>query len=384
MAWLTLNCAKCHDHKYDPTKASDYYSVYDCFNQIDEKDNGFLSEYTPTQKLESPLEADLKTYLEQRVADEQAAGKTQNASELSWDLSKVNAAYDIRIMSEMSDKRETQVLARGQYDSPTGPALTCSAPTFLPPFPQGAPPNRLGLAQWLMMPENPLTHRVTVNRMWNQFFGTALVPTMDNFGTLTPEPGYAELLDWLSWDFVDHGFDVKRAHKQLVLSSTFRQSSVTSAEALAADQTNQFYARGPRFRLGAEAIRDIPLFTSGLLVERFGGPPAFPYQPPGLWEPLGWKEVKMSYPIMSGESLYRRSVYTFWKRILPPIFPRELRCTGARLFNRVPHAGHVARASVDLTQRTHDAPSRAHVQQSFAERNSLTTSTRQLPRLSAR
>jgi hypothetical protein len=317
---LTLNCAKCHDHKYDPTKATDYYSVYDCFNQLDEKDNGFLSAYTPTQKLDSPLEADLESYLNQRITDEQAAGNSQNAAELSWDLNRVKAQHDVRVMSDMPDKRKTQVLVRGRYDTPMGPPLTCSAPTFLPPFPAGSPPNRLGLAQWLMMPENPLTHRVTVNRMWNQFFGTALVPPMDNFGSLTPEPSHADLLSFLSFDFVDNGFDVKRFHKQLVMSATFRQSSVTTEESLAADPSNQYHARGPRYRLGAEAIRDIPLFTSGLLVERFGGPPAFPYQPPGLWEPLGWKEVQMSYPVMRGDSLYRRSVYSFWKRILPPIF----------------------------------------------------------------
>lgn len=317
---LTLNCAKCHDHKYDPTKASDYYSVYDCFNQLDEKDNGFLSQYVPTQKLESPLKAELVNHLNERIAEEQAAGKARNVSELSWDLNKVNANYDIRIMSDMPKKRPTKVLALGRYDLPTGPELTCSAPTFLPSFPSDAPPNRLGLAKWLMMPSNPLTHRVTVNRMWSQFFGTALVPSIDNFGSLTPEPTYRALLDWLSFDFVDNGFDVKRFHKQIVMSATYRQASVTTETALAADPSNQYFARGPRFRLGAEVIRDIPLFTSGLLVERFGGPPAFPYQPPGLWEPLGWKEVQMSYPVMTGDSLYRRSVYTFWKRILPPIF----------------------------------------------------------------
>jgi hypothetical protein len=317
---LTLNCAKCHDHKYDPTKASDYYSVYDCFNQLDERDNGFLSQYVPTQQLDSPLKAELQTYLDQRIAEERANGQTQKASELAWDLNKVNAAYNVRVMSDMPQKRETRVLARGQYDLPAGPNLTCSAPTFLPPFPSDAPANRLGLAKWVMMPQNPLTHRVTVNRMWSQFFGRALVPTLDNFGSLTPAPLHGDLLTWLSFDFIDSGFDVKRFHKQLVMSATFRQVSSTTEQSLAADQANDYYARGPRFRLGAEAIRDIPLFTSGLLVERFGGPPAFPYQPPGLWEPLGWKEVQMSYPVMSGDSLYRRSVYSFWKRILPPIF----------------------------------------------------------------
>lgn len=318
---LTVACARCHDHKYDPTTAKDFFSLYDCFNQIDEKDAGFLSEFTPTMPLDSPLKDSLLSDLAARItALANDPNQAQNVAELDWDKRRTEYVAQMRIMSDMPDKRPTQVLAGGRYDAPTGPQLTCSAPTFLPPFPTGAPANRLGLAEWVLMPENPLTHRVTVNRMWGQFFGTALVPSVDNFGVLTEAPEHAELLDWLSQEFVRSGFDVKAFHRRITLSATFRQSSVATEDALALDSGNRYYARGPRYRLAAEVIRDIPLFVSGLLVERFGGPPAYPYQPPGLWEPLGWEDMPLSYPVLSGDGLFRRSLYTFWKRTLPPVF----------------------------------------------------------------
>lgn len=318
---LTMGCARCHDHKYDPTTAKDFFSLYDCFNQVDEKDAGFLSQYSPTMKLDSPLKDSVLSALSAREA---AMGDdpvhATRRTELAWDKARLEPTADVRIMSDMPVKRTTQVLAQGRYDSPTGPSLTCSAPGFLPPFPPGAPANRLGLAQWLMMPQNPLTHRVTVNRIWGQFFGTALVTTVDNFGMVTEVPVYLDLLDWLAQDFVRSGFDVKALHKLLVMSATYRQSSVPDQGSLTADPNNRLLGRGPRFRLPAEVIRDLPLFVSGLLVERLGGPPAFPYQPPGLWEALGWDELPLSYPVLSGDGLYRRSVYSFWKRTLPPVF----------------------------------------------------------------
>lgn len=318
---LTLGCARCHDHKYDPTTARDFFTLYDCFNQIDEKDAGFLSQFTPTMKLDSPLEDSLLADLAARIgAMSQDPQQVNNVAELQWDQRRTEPTADIRVMTDMPTKRNTQLLAQGRYDAPTGPTLTCGAPAFLPPFPVGAPPNRLGLAQWLMMPENPLTHRVTVNRMWAQFFGSGLVPTLDNFGLLTEPPEHGPLLDWLSQEFVRSGFDVKAFHRRLVLSATFRQDSVASNAALMADLSNHYYARGPRYRLPAEVIRDSTLFTGGLLVERFGGPPAYPYQPPGLWEPLGWADMPLSYPVLTGDGLFRRSVYTFWKRTLPPVF----------------------------------------------------------------
>lgn len=318
---LTLGCARCHDHKYDPTTAKDFYSLYDCFNQVDEKDGGFWSGYVPTAPLESPLKASVISDVEARITALAAApDAATRIAELEWDKARIGPTPNVRVMADMPTKRPTQVLAGGRYDAPTGPNVTCSAPTFLPPFPAGAPQNRWGLAQWLMMPDNSLSHRVTVNRMWGQFFGSGLVPEIDNFGVLTAPPEHPQLLDWLGQEFLRLGFDVKAFHKLIVMSATFRQSSVATEAVLAADSTNRYLARGPRFRLGAEAIHDLPLAVSGLLVERFGGPPAYPYQPPGLWESLGWKEDPLSYPVMTGDALYRRSVYSYWKRTLPPIF----------------------------------------------------------------
>lgn len=318
---LTLGCARCHDHKYDPTTAKDFFSLYDCFNQVDEKDGGFWSEYVPTKPLESPLKASVLADVEARInalaAEPDSAARV---AELEWDKARIEPTPNVRVMTDMPTKRPTQVLAGGRYDAPNGPQVTCSAPTFLPPFPAGAPQNRWGLAQWLMMPDNPLSHRVTVNRIWGQFFGSGLVPEVDNFGVLTAVPEHQKLLDWLGQEFVRLGFDVKAFHKLLVMSATFRQSSAASEAAVAADPSNRRLARGPRYRLTAEVIRDMPLAVSGLLVERFGGPPAYPYQPAGLWEALGWQEVPLTYPVMTGDALYRRSLYSYWKRTLPPIF----------------------------------------------------------------
>lgn len=318
---LTVGCARCHDHKYDPTSAKDFFTLYDCFNQIDEKDAGFLSQFTPTMQLDSPLKDSVLDDLAARISSmSQQPTQANNVAELEWDQRRTAHPAEIRVMTDMPTKRPTHVLAGGRYDAPTGPTVTCGAPAFLPPFPAGAPANRLGLAQWVMMPDNPLTHRVTANRMWGQFFGAGLVTTVDNFGVLTEAPEHRDLLEWLSQDFVRSGFDVKAFHRRLVLSATFRQSSDASETALAADLSNRYLGRGPRYRLSAEAIRDIPLFVSGLLVERVGGPPSYPYQPPGLWEPLGWEDMPLSYPVLSGDGLFRRSLYTFWKRTLPPVF----------------------------------------------------------------
>lgn len=321
-AWLglTLGCAKCHDHKYDPVTAVDFYSIYDCFNQTDEGDNGPSSEFRPSAPLDSPLKDQVLSDLDARIAALEAAGdQAINVAELRQERTAAEATATMRIMRDMDTKRVTQVLSRGRYDAPTGPGLKCSAPGFMPPFPNQAPPNRLGLAQWLMMPDNPLTHRVTVNRVWQQHFGRGLVPSIENFGVLTQAPRHLALLDWLAQRFVESGFDLKALHRLIVTSNTYRQASATTEASLAEDPANDLLGRGPRYRLPAEAIRDLPLFVSGLLVERVGGPPAYPYQPAGLWEELAWESYKISYPKRSGDSAYRRSVYWFWKRTLPPV-----------------------------------------------------------------
>ncbi len=318
---LTLGCAKCHDHKYDPILAEDFYRLYDCFNQIDEKDNGPTSEFSPAMDLTSPLTAGVVADLDTRIKNLEAEGAAQNViDELVWERGVANKELSMRIMADMNPGRPTHKLALGAYDAPYGDPVKCSAPASLPPFPEGAPQNRLGLAQWLTMPSNPLTARVTVNRFWLHHFGRGLVPEIDNFGVLTPAPEYLDLLDWLAVHFIESGWDVKALHRLIVTSNTFRQSSHTDEATLAQDPRNALYGRGPRFRLPAEVLRDMPLMVSGLLVERIGGVPAYPYQPPGLWEELSWESNVLSYPQMAGDTLYRRSLYSFWKKTLPPPF----------------------------------------------------------------
>jgi hypothetical protein len=176
-------------------------------------------------------------------------------------------------------------------------------------------PNRLDLARWLTNPENPLTARVTVNRFWQQMFGRGIVETADNFGSTGSGPSHPDLIDWLATDFVEHGWDVKRLLKQIALSATYRQSAKVTPELLAKDPDNRLLARMPARRLTAEMLRDQALFVSGLLVEKQGGPSVYPYQPDGLWdEAMG----RPAYPRSKGPDLYRRTLYTFWKRTAPP------------------------------------------------------------------
>jgi hypothetical protein len=321
-AWLglTIGCARCHDHKFDPTRATDYYQLYDCFNQLDEKDNGVTSDFSPSMPLPSPFADTLKVELDERITALEAEGASEaTLAPLRHDAEAVATVPIARIMLDQVT-RQTRVLAQGQYNLPVGNPVSCDAPHFLPPFPEGAPKNRLGLALWLTMPDHPLTARVAVNRMWHQHFGRGLLASLDNFGLQATAPEHQPLLDWLATYFVDSGWDVKGLHRLIVTSNTFRQASYTDEASLEADPANTWLARGPRFRLSAEVIRDVPLAASGLLVNRLGGPPAWPYQPEGLWEELSWENAQLSYPRIEGDGLYRRSIYSFWKRTLPPPF----------------------------------------------------------------
>lgn len=222
------------------------------------------------------------------------------------------------VMADMQNQRETRMLIRGQYDK-KGDKVERALPSWLPPMPEGAPTSRLGLAKWLVDPKHPLTSRVTVNRFWQQLFGQGLVKTTGDFGSQGEWPTHPELLDWLAVEFVESGWNVKHVMRLMVTSNTYRQSSKVTPELVQRDPTNELYARGPRFRLDAEVIRDSALNVSGLMVEKFGGKSVKPYQPEGIWEAVGFlgsntREFKQD----SGEALYRRSLYTFWKRTAPP------------------------------------------------------------------
>jgi hypothetical protein len=222
------------------------------------------------------------------------------------------------VMADLPQPRDTFVLIRGQYDK-HGEKVTPGVPASLPPLPADAPPNRLGLARWLVDPAHPLTARVAVNRFWQQFFGRGLVKTAEDFGSQGEPPSHPELLDWLAVDFVDSGWDVKRLVRLIVTSATYRRSSDVSATLLRRDPENVLLARGPRYRLDAEVVRDSALAVSGLLHEQVGGRSVRPYQPPGIWEAVGFNGSNtQNFKRDTGAALYRRSVYTFWKRTAPP------------------------------------------------------------------
>ncbi|WP_233579135.1 DUF1553 domain-containing protein [Tautonia sociabilis] len=225
----------------------------------------------------------------------------------------VDSIPEIMVMREMAEPRPTFLLERGAYDA-RGEQVESATPESLPPFPAGAPRNRLGLARWLTDPGHPLTARVAVNRFWAALFGRGLVATPEDFGNQGRAPTHPELLDWLSRSFIESGWDVKRLFKQIVMSSTYRQDSAATSELREIDPENLLLARGPSHRLRAETIRDTALAASGLLVERIGGPPVKPYQPPGIWE----ENSGQTYERDRGEGSRRRSLYTYWKRTAPP------------------------------------------------------------------
>jgi hypothetical protein len=210
------------------------------------------------------------------------------------------------------------VLFRGQYDKQKDKVFG-NTPAILPPIPKDAPTNRLGLAKWVVSPDNPLTARVTVNRFWQDIFGVGLVKTAEDFGTQGENPVNQELLDWLAVEFQESGWDVKHMIELIVTSSAYRQSAETTKEKLEKDPANRFISRGPRFRMDAEMVRDYALSASGLLVGKIGGAPVKPYQPDGLWEAVAMPESNTKkYERGKAEALYRRSLYTFWKRAAPP------------------------------------------------------------------
>jgi hypothetical protein len=220
----------------------------------------------------------------------------------------------VMVMEEMKTPRETHVLIRGEYNRP-GRKVEPGVPAALHPLPPGAAPNRLALARWIVDPANPLTARVIVNQWWQMYFGSGLVRTIEDFGAQGERPTHPELLDWLAAELVRTSWDVKRLQKTIVSSATYRQSSRVTAALLERDPDNRLLARGPRFRLSAEMVRDQALAASGLLVERLGGPSVKPYQPEGLWKEIA---SDTEYDQAKGEGLYRRSLYTYWKRTVAP------------------------------------------------------------------
>jgi hypothetical protein len=221
-------------------------------------------------------------------------------------------------MNERMEKPSAFILFRGDYDK-RREAVQPATPSIFPPMPPDLPRNRLGFAKWLLQPEHPLTARVTVNRFWQELFGTGLVRTSGDFGAAGEMPSHPELLDWLAVEFREKDWDVKRFFKMMVTSATYRQVALVTPEKRDKDPANTWLSRGPRFRMDAEMVRDYALSASGLLVEKIGGPSVKPYQPEGVWEAVAMiGSNTRDYKRDSGDRLYRRSMYTFWKRAAPP------------------------------------------------------------------
>jgi mono/diheme cytochrome c family protein len=272
----------------------------------------------------APQIAKLRSYFLEHAAPEAVRDATRQLADARQQRATLVEGFPTTmVMEEMPAPRPTHLLKRGEYNNP-GERVTPGVPASLAPFPAGAPLDRVGLAQWLVDPSNPLTARVAVNRSWQMYFGTGLVKTVDDFGSQGEWPSHPELLDWLATEFMSPSFgpgafeakkwDVKRLQKLIVMSATYRQSSKLTPALLQKDPDNRLLARGPRIRLSAEMIRDQALAASGLLVEKIGGPSVLPYQPPGLWKELTGTDFTQDH----GEKLYRRSMYTFWKRTVAP------------------------------------------------------------------
>ncbi len=359
---LTMTCCRCHDHKFDPILQKEYYGLYAFFNNTSEDGRGRSGAAAPAisvlpsqtrrelaaigqriakragslAKVETQLQADssipqaiqnlLKQPPEKRKADALktiAAHFGKRNSDYAQALDRLRSlqataarlrksTVKVMVMDDLRKPRPTFVLTRGTYNKPTV-KVASGTPAFLPPLPTAVPPNRLALAKWLVSPSHPLTARVTVNRMWQQFFGTGLVKTVEDFGSQGEKPSHPELLDWLATEFLRSGWDVKHMHRLIVTSATYRQ---TSRHSKTGDPGNRLLARFPRYRLPSWMLRDQALAISGLRVSALGGPAVKPYQPPGIWAEATFG--KKRYLQDHGEKLYRRSLYVFWRRIVGP------------------------------------------------------------------
>lgn len=294
---LTMECARCHDHKYDPISQKEFYGMYSFFNQLNEKGRMEYGE-TPEPSIT----------LDQKMVKEKLPFISMPDS-----IPKVK----LMVMKDEKGIRENRLLNRGLYDAP-GEKVPYILPEKVLPFSDQYTEDRLGLAKWFFDDKNPLTARVMVNRLWQQMFGAGIVTTADDFGNQGALPTHPELLDWLAVTFKEEGWDIKGILKKIALSATYQQDSKITPKLLEKDPKNELLARAPRYKLAAEAIRDNALAVSGLLVKKIGGPSVKPYQPPGLWAETASGQGLTRYIEDTGEGLHRRSLYTFWKRTVPP------------------------------------------------------------------
>ncbi|MDA1166081.1 MAG: PSD1 and planctomycete cytochrome C domain-containing protein [Planctomycetota bacterium] len=317
---LTMGCAKCHSHKYDPISQHDYYSFYAYFNQTEDADRSDDFPVLPLPTSEqteqiTKLEADIKSLQEKQKSTPddatEATIKTQQKS-----LTELrNSVTKTPVMRELAEgkRRETRMHQRGNFLDPGDVVQPAVLRLFGSPS-EVATASRLEVARWITQEENPLTSRVMVNRVWARLFGIGLVETEEDFGTQGMTPSHPELLDWLAVDFRENGWSIKQLIRTVVLSATYQQSAVVTQEKLAKDPRNILLSRGPRFRLSAETVRDQALAVCGLLTHKVGGPSVMPPQPDGVWKStynaLKWQDA-------TGEDRYRRGLYTYWKRTSP-------------------------------------------------------------------
>ncbi len=267
------------------------------------------------------IEQQLRKFFDDKVKNDVVKNLPQvvkfNETKRTYDAYKGDKIPRVMIMSD-ERPRETSILDRGEYLKPKE-KVTFNTPGFLPPLKDDAPKNRLGLAQWLMSPEHPLTARVQVNRMWQHFFGAGFIKTSEDFGVQSEYPQHGPLLDWLAVEFRERGWSMKAMHRLIVTSATYRQSSRVTPDLRSKDPENRLFARASRFRMPSLLLRDWALAASGLLDRRYGGVPVYPYQPDAVWEALAiTKERDFTYPASTGADLYRRSLYTFWRRTVNP------------------------------------------------------------------
>ena len=299
---LTMECAHCHDHKYDPISQKMYYSTFAFFNQVPEK--GLVGDITLASLADPP----------------KIRFTSEEVSKIYTFINKRDTAgVEVMVMKDSSKRRPTYILKRGVYDA-HGDEVTMDLPPAVLPFDTITyPGSRLGLAKWMFDKKNPLTSRVFVNRIWQELFGRGLVKSSGDFGMQGDMPSHPELLDWLAVDFVNNGWDIKRLVKQMVMSATYQQSSAIAPEKLAKDPENILLSRSPRIRMSAESVRDLALSSSGLLVKEIGGPSVKVYQPKGIWEAsTSGRGILAHYVQDHGDKLYRRGLYTFIKRTSPP------------------------------------------------------------------
>ena len=314
---LTAGCARCHDHKYDPISQTEFYGLFAFFNNISEPGT-YRRSSAPTIKVPPRVvqrQLD-RIHRELQVLERDSPAYTELET---WHRQLWEQVPATMIMRE-DDARETFVLGRGQYDQP-GAKVTPGVPEVLPALPPGSPANRLALARWLVDPSHPLTARVAANRLWQLHFGSGLVPTPEDFGVQGEPPTHPLLLDWLASELIRLEWDVKAFQRMIVTSATYLESSKLTPALLEKDPANRLLARGPRLRLPAEMIRDQALAVSGLLVGSLGGPSVKPYQPAGIWNEIAGGATgayKKGYEQGTGAHLYRRSLYSFWRRTIHP------------------------------------------------------------------